>query len=179
MDFFKQNKVAGSIIIILVVLNIVLISMFWLRGFRHPDFSLRERPRIERPARMANFFQRELGLTSEQVEKFDQQRDAFFQKMKPIMKQIHDLRMQLTDAIFAAQPDENLVKNLVAQISDLDQKREMAIFDHIKQVRAICTPEQQGKLKDLMRDVMMHFRPYDGKEPMEPHAHMEERMHRR
>jgi len=177
MDFFKQNKVAGSIIIVLVVLNIVLITMFWFRGFRHPDYSFRERPRTERPARMANFFQHELGLTGEQVEKFDLQRDAFFKEIKPIMKQVRDLRMQLTDAVFAAQPDENLVKNLISQISDLDQKREMAIFDHIKQVRAICTPEQQGKLKDLMRDVMMHFRPEAGEERME--HHMDERMHRR
>lgn len=169
MDFFKQNKVAGTIIIVLVVLNVVLITMFWFRGFRHPDFSFRERPRVERPERMANFFQHELGLTGEQVEKFNQQRDAFFKQIKPIMKQIHDLRMQLTDAVFATQPDENLVKNLIAQLSDLDQKREMAIFDHIKQVRAICTSEQQGKLKELMRDVMMHFQPDARGDRMEHH----------
>jgi len=159
MDFFKKNKIAGAIIILLVVLNIVLITLFWLREFHHPNFAFRDTSRKDRPERTMRFFQHELGFTDEQVADFAEQRRIFFDEMKPIIKQIHDLRMELTDAIFADQPEEDRVRILIGQISELEQKREFAMFSHIKQVSALCTPEQQIKLKDLMRDVMIHNRP--------------------
>jgi Spy/CpxP family protein refolding chaperone len=159
MDFFRKNKIAGAIIIILVALNLVLLGLFWLRDFRHPEFSFRDRPGEERPERIMGFFRHELDLNQEQVGQFSEQRRLFFDEMKPIMKQIHELRVELTDAIFSDQPDENMVRSLITQISELEQKRELAMFNHIGQVRALCTPEQRLKLKDLMRDVMMHNRP--------------------
>jgi len=160
MDFFKKNKVAGSIIILLVILNIVLISLFWFREFRRPDFSYRrDLSGRERPERMIGFFQHELGFNTEQTTKFTELRQAFFEEMKPIMKQIHDLRMALNEAIFNEHPDENKVRDLISQISELEQKRELAMFNHIGQVRGICTAEQRLKLKNLMRDVFRHNRP--------------------
>ncbi len=159
MDFFKKNKVAGTIIILLVVLNIVLITMFWLREFRHPAFALRDLPRKDRPERMIGFFQRELELTDDQAAKYDTLRQAFFSEMQPIVKEIHNLRIGLTDAIFAENQDEAQVRGLINQIAELEKKRELTMFSHVNQVRAICKPEQRIKLKDLMRDVMIQIRP--------------------
>ena len=167
MDFFIKNKVAGSIIIILVILNVVLISLFWYREFRRPDIGFRDQPRSERPERIMGFVKQELGLTDEQAEQFTAQRRKLYDEMDPLLKQIHDLRMKLTEAIFADQPEKDTVYSLISRISATEQQREEAMFNHIQQLRAICSPEQQQKLRKLMREVMMHSRQEMHREPRE------------
>ena len=168
MDFFIKNKIAGSIIIILVVLNVVLISLFWYREFRRPDFRSRDKSRSERPERIMGFVKHELALTDKQAEQFSTQRRIFFDEMNPLMQQIHELRLKLTEAVFADQPSEDSVYSLINRITEIEQKREEAMFNHIQKLRTICTPEQQRKLKRLMREVMMHTRREMPHEPREP-----------
>jgi Spy/CpxP family protein refolding chaperone len=161
----------------MVVLNLVLLTLFWLREFRHPEPAIGKFPGKERPERIMGFFRHELDLTDEQVRKFTDLRQTFFGEMQPIVKQIHALRIELTDAIFSDQPEENEVRDLIAQISELEKERELAMFEHISHVRAICTPEQQVKLKDLMRDVMMHSRPDVRRDRMDRRPDMHNRRH--
>ena len=96
--------------------------------------------------------QREIGLSDEQAA---QMRRLRSEERKQAIRRRADLaiaRMELEEALDAPSVDEKLVGTRVRAVSDLQAAEVRARADRRLAMRKMLTPEQQGKLKQLMRE---------------------------
>lgn len=147
----KQNKskILLTIIGILLVANIALISFFLLKKDggkheKHPD----------RQTMIANFLKNEIGFSAGQL----QQYDTLSSKHKENIKVMFDSLKSSKDKQFKQLATGNFsdsVMNSVAEQSAGSQKMmELQMFNHLKNVRLLCTPEQLLKFDSLFVKVL-------------------------
>jgi Spy/CpxP family protein refolding chaperone len=108
------------------------------------------RERTHRPDGAA--LERQLGLSDEQAE---QLRRLRADERKQAIRRRADLaiaRLDLDEALDAPTVDEKLVATRVRAVSDLQAAEVRARADRRLAVRKVLTPEQQEKLRQLMRE---------------------------
>jgi Spy/CpxP family protein refolding chaperone len=99
--------------------------------------------------------QAELGLSAEQAAQLKKLRDD---GRKQAIRQRADLaiaRIDLEEAMDAPTVDEKLVAARVKAVSDLEASSLLARTNHRLAMRRVLTPEQQEKMKQLMRQGRM------------------------
>ncbi len=150
MDFLKRNRLFVIIIAILVVVNLTTIAVLF--------FSPRTGGRKSR-AEVVAFVERQLGLTDEQKRIFSDLREKHIQKMIAIAREQHELRRSMFDLLKQEHPDEAEVLRKADSLGQKETEIALETFDHFRQLRASCTPEQQKKLDAIMREVLRTIRP--------------------
>jgi len=96
--------------------------------------------------------QRELGLNDQQA---TQLRQLWSEERKQAIRRRADLaiaRMELEEALDAATVDEKLVESRVRAVSDLQAAAVRARADQRLALRKVLTPEQQQKMRQLVRE---------------------------
>lgn len=157
MDIFIKKRFIVWIIIILVILNLSTLAVIWffhIKGPRRPP----PMPPIG-PEQGMLLLDKELNLSETQVQKFKESRDRYFVESKPILDEIHRLKMEIMDEVFAPSPDPSKVKRIAKEIGEKQAKFEELLFDHFLSLREACNPEQEVKLKDLFRDLFEFTKP--------------------
>jgi Spy/CpxP family protein refolding chaperone len=147
----KQNrsKVFLSIIAILLVANIALVYFFLMKkdGEKPPK-------RTDRTAMIADFLKKEIGFDTVQL----QQYYALSNMHKDNMKKMFDSLRSSKDSQFAALTAGNFsdsVMNSTAEKSAVSQKiMELQMFNHLKNIRLLCTAGQQPKFDSLFVKVL-------------------------
>jgi Spy/CpxP family protein refolding chaperone len=150
MDFLKKNRLFVIIIAVLVVLNLVTISFMVL--------SPKPTERKSR-AEVVAFVERELGLTDAQKKIFSDLREKHMQKMTAIAREQHELRRSMFDLLKQESPDQDEVRRKADAIGQKETEVALETFDHFRQLRTSCTPEQQIKLDSIIREVLRTIRP--------------------
>ena len=147
----KQNrsKVFLTIIGILLVANIALVSFFLLKkdGRKHEK-------RPDRQTIIANFLKEEIGFSAQQLQEYD----TLSSKHKENIKTMFDSLKSSKDKQFKELAIGNFsdsVMNSVAGQSVVTQKNlELQMFNHLKNVRLLCTPAQLPKFDSLFSKVL-------------------------
>jgi protein CpxP len=147
MDLFTKNRFAFISIVILVVLNIITLTLLWIFHFRQP--SRVQPPFDRRAARVEKFLERELNLSSEQSMEFKNLRRQHFEATMVVMDEIRELKEKMMSEVFSKDPDSAVVKNLTEQIGNKEAEREWLLYKHFRELRDVCTPEQQIKLHEI------------------------------
>ncbi|MFV8358122.1 hypothetical protein ACNQGB_18305, partial [Flavobacterium sp. XS1P32] len=55
--------------------------------------------------------------------------------------------------------DEAKIEMFAIRISDNEYKMEMLRYDQVKELKAVCKPEQLAKFEDLVKEIRDYFRP--------------------
>jgi Spy/CpxP family protein refolding chaperone len=156
MDFFTKNKMLFWCVMILVVLNVVTLASFWLK-----------KPHPARPAGVGGqpngqgVMEEQLGLSPEQARTIEQLREEHFMRTRPLQEQRHRIRLHLLDEVFAPQPDEALIEELVAELGAKESEFERNLYMHFQELKDVCTPDQIKELKIMLRDLIERTRPRD------------------
>ncbi len=114
--------------------------------------------------------QRDLGLSDEQA---TQLRGIWSESRKAAIRRHADLsiaRMELEEALEAPSVDEKLVASRVRAVSDLQAAAVKARVDQRLALRKVLTPEQQQKMRSMMRGHLRDVR------QMPPRRRMQRRM---
>jgi hypothetical protein len=155
MDAFSKNKYLFWSVIILAVINIVLISMFWLNRPGHHNGPMPPMP-FERPMgdkdNMMNFIKHEIGLDADQEKKFDEESKAHFAKIDEITKKIGDKKAELIEATFLDNSIEDC-KKMASELGALHVEFENINIDHFNRLKSFCNDKQISKFKDMMKEV--------------------------
>ena len=142
----KQNrsKVFLTIIAILLVANIAMLTFFLMkkgngRNDKKPD----------RKAMIAEFLKKEIGFNQAQLQQYDTLSDKHRDNMKKMFENSRSSKdnqfKQLTSGNF-----NDSIMNSVANQSAASQKiMELQMFNHLKSIRMLCTPEQLPKFDSL------------------------------
>ena len=95
----------------------------------------------------------ELGVTEEQLGLIEEQRSKAWQVKKEMKEQIKDRKAVLKKELLREEVDRAKVDQLVAEISDLRDRKLRAHVDSILEIRSILTPEQFGEFQKKMESM--------------------------
>jgi periplasmic protein CpxP/Spy len=153
MDIFTRKHLAGWMIGLLVVINLVTLATLWLGVLWRPAAS--PPPRGDnRPDDVNRFLERELNLTVEQAAKLEDLRRRNAAAMQSIQEEIHRLKKAEVDELLAPRTDAARIDELAAEIGTKEAEKEKVLFSHLQDLMALCRPDQQEKLRSVMGELV-------------------------
>ncbi len=161
MDIFKQKQYLGFSVIILVFLNLTTLTLLWIG---RPELKAPHRePRnpIEQQNRVQRLLKKELGFDQIQTEYYLKLRREHREKMQQLSGEIRQLKRQMFDEVLQDNPQPFLSDSLLRLAQDKQAIIEQLTFQHFLDLKKLCKPQQQGKLKLLMKE-MFHQNPPRG-----------------
>ena len=158
MDIFKQQKYLKRTILILVLINIVLISFFVWREIK-PHHTPLLFPQNEAYHDVSTILKRELNLNQNQVSKLNEIRERYYLKEIDLKKKIKDLKDSMNDEMFKNDSHDIKIITLAEEISINEYKMEMLRYNQAKELKSICTPQQQLRFEALVKEIRDYFRP--------------------
>ena len=158
MDYFTNKKFVTWTIIILVALNVFTLSTIWLtKLFKqdpHPHaFQEERRPLVD------NFIERELNFSDDQIRKFEESRKKHAIQSKTLHDEVFIKKEILINELFNSEVDSLMILKLSEEIGMMQTELEMQNNSHILELKSICNPEQQEKLKFLFNEMLEKSRP--------------------
>lgn len=142
MRNFNKNT---WLIILLITLNLFSLGALWFsKGQSAPRMDKREHEK-----RVERYLQKELDLSDEQFEAMHKFRAAHFQEKKTLIKEIRKFKRAFLESIDQNTIDSIQIDRYVQKIGLLEEKKERQFVEHLKQLKTVCTPEQQQKLSKV------------------------------
>lgn len=108
-----------------------------------------------------------LSLTDEQKQKIAQMHAENGTKMRDLMRKRRDLSTQMKDVMFDADVNEAQIRAKRDEVRQVQEKLEDLRLNDFLAIRALLTPEQRLKLKDVK---IANNRPHEGDAPAGPGA---------
>lgn len=146
----KQNrsKVFLAIIGILLVANIALVSFFLLKK----DGGKREK-RPDKKAMISAFLKNEIGFDTVQLKQYDTLSDRHKENMKKMMDSLRSPKDLQFKELAAGGFSDSVMNSLAEQSATVQKAMELRMFNHLRKIRLLCTPEQQPKFDSLFGKV--------------------------
>jgi hypothetical protein len=146
----KQNrsKVFLAIIGILLVANIALVSFFLLKK----DDGKREK-RPDKKAMISAFLKNEIGFDTVQLKQYDTLSDRHKEKMKKMMDSLRTPKDQQFNELAASNFSDSAMNTMAGQSATSQKTMELQMFNHLKNIRLLCTPAQLPKFDSLFGKV--------------------------
>jgi len=171
LDMIKQKRMLQLTIALLVILNLTLIIFMIMNKPPRQDAGT---PQVG----LELFLQTELELSEGQMETLHNIRKQHFDNARPLLQSLADSLETLLAEAFKPVSDSSRVNELTRNISDIHIHMDLALYSHFAQLNALCTPEQQDRLKDLAGKLMpgnAQPPPPDGQGPEGRPPHPDER----
>lgn len=136
MSYFKNNNYLYLIIGLLILFNISLLSfLFFVRP-----------PHGNPPPRG---LARELGLNKEKSDQLVALIKTHFRENDKIRKQVEENRKQFIELLDQKNQLDSSVQIIIEDFLTIQKNREEAFANHYLDIKALCNPTQQQKLKEL------------------------------
>ena len=141
-----KNKVLVTIIGILLLANIAML-VFFISGMKKPENENRSE---QKPSHtMESFLQSRIGFNEQQIDQFNKLKDEHHQRLYPLFEDVRltkdEFFIRAKDSVSAAYLD-----SLALQIGEKQSILDRQVFETIRQVRSMCTPQQQIKFDSLL-----------------------------
>jgi periplasmic protein CpxP/Spy len=156
----SNNKSLIFIIAVLLLTNIAVLAYFlWLKK--------PEEKRVQgQKYGTTEMLQKEVGFSEEQLARYKQLKDKHWATIHPLFDEMRKAK----DSLFRLLGDPRANDSVINNISDLIGKKQKALdlqtFTHFKEVRTLCTPEQQPKYDSMVLRVIRKMgKPNRRKEP--------------
>ena len=139
-----KNNVLTWAVVVLIIANIVVITLFWLG---HRQIQRRQ----ETPA---DFLSHELGLDDKQKAQLHEFASQHHMESEKIRQHIKEARDHFFDLIKMPNVNPATKDSAANAIADNLKKLELLTFDHFQKVRMMCTPDQQVKFDKIINQVI-------------------------
>lgn len=145
----NRTKILTFLVGILLLTNIVLVVFFV--GNRRQE----KQPRRggDRSSVVREFLKDSIGFNEQQLAQYDELRQQNREIMRPLFEDLGNSKMAYYK--FINQPEGDSASQAAAALIGEKQKAlDMAFFNHFRQVRALCTPEQQPRYDSMVQHVI-------------------------
>ncbi len=143
-----KNKILILLVAVLLLTNIALLYFF----LNKPQHSKGGRP--DREAATAAFLEKEIGFSPQQLKQYDSLGKIQKEKMRTVFDTMRSSKEQMLKELAAA----NFADTAMAQAADhsaiKQREMELAMLQHFKSIRNLCTPQQQPKFDSLYYKMM-------------------------
>lgn len=144
----NRSKVFITIIGILLVANIALISFLLLKKDRG-----NHEKRTDRKTVIAGFLKNEIGFDAAQLQRYDTLSDRHKEHMKKMMDSLRTPKDRQFKELAAANFSDSVMNTIANQSAATQKVMELQMFNHLKNVRVLCTPAQLPKFDSLFGKV--------------------------
>lgn len=145
-NFFK------IVILVLLLINIATLTFMW---------STSQRPQNFQPSRpdVGEFLTQKLQLTEAQQKQFEALKQAHHEKVETLREKNKKLHNDFFDLLKQPNIDSTSINMAADAIVENQKAIEMATFYHFKEVRAICSPAQQKKFDEVIKEALRMMAP--------------------
>ncbi|MBC8052781.1 MAG: hypothetical protein H7Y13_06925 [Sphingobacteriaceae bacterium] len=158
METIKKNKWLSILIAVLVIANIATLSTFWILNRKSPE-NLRAAGRHEASLFIIN----ELNLNKDQQLIYKQLIAEHQSEMHDLRRKIRPLKNHFFSSIKDTVLTESAIIKMAAAIGEKEKEIQLATFNHFRELRKICTPEQKIKFDKIINQVMRMVAPPGGR----------------
>jgi Spy/CpxP family protein refolding chaperone len=145
MNAITKNKWFLFLLGFLFLANIALLLSFFVFGERSGSFK-----DTRSSQQGSGYLSKELQLSKAQDSAFSKMKEEHFKTMKPLWTEIK----QTKDSLFRQMNNPNLDDSAISAFTDrIAAKNKIAdelMFRHFRELRKLCTPEQQQKFDTLI-----------------------------
>jgi len=143
----SKQRILIIAVVVLVVLNIATLSFLWMSKYdKHKHRKMKHKPDVE------NYLVRRLNLSPEQADAFKIAREQHFKQTHELQRSLHDNRKRLTELL--SDTDTSQQNELLVNIRDQNIQIEKLNFQHLQNLRSICTDEQKLKFDSVIFKVV-------------------------
>ncbi len=141
------NKILAFFTVALLITNVVLVYFLWKdkRSNTHADKSKGDR---------GDWMVDELKLDEKQKVQHKEIKDAHFTRMKPVFDSITSAKSHLYKQLQEPKANDSLITLYTNAIGQQQSLISIYTYEHFQKMRAICTPEQQIKLDELIQKIV-------------------------
>lgn len=155
----KRHILLVWTIVALIVLNISTIATLLFHRFnndRSAEVKAYNGPGIDNSQEKfsGRYFRDYLGLTLEQMSRFHEFNPAFREKAREINIRLSTLRGKMLEELSSGNPNNDILDRLADSIGYEHSELKKITSGYYLNLRSICTPDQQLRLRDLFSDVL-------------------------
>ncbi|MEP0006037.1 MAG: periplasmic heavy metal sensor [Balneola sp.] len=156
MGLFENKRFTIISISVLVLLNLILIGL--VVG---PELGKRDRDRRDGDKR-SEYLAKKLGFSAEQKQTYDSLNTSHKTETKEIQQKIDEKRREMFRLTRVDGVSIETVDSLTTEIGMLVSNMEFRTYEHISNIRALCTPEQLQELDSLVQRMIKSRRDREG-----------------
>jgi len=146
----NKSKVFLSIIAILVIANIIMIALF----LQKKEAPVKQSYRQNKKAYITAFLQKDIGFDQQQLQQFDTLSNQHQERTSGMYEIIKGNKEEQFKQLVAGNFTDSTI-NAVADQSAATQKiMEVISFNHLKNLRLICKPDQLQKFDAMFGKVL-------------------------
>jgi Spy/CpxP family protein refolding chaperone len=145
----NRSKVLITIIGILLVANIALVSFFLLKK----DGGKPEK-RPDRKTMIANFLKEEIGFSTLQLQQYDSLSTGHSERIKNMFDSLRSNKDKQFKLLALANFSDSAMNHIAEQSGETQKMMELKMFNHLKKIRLLCTPEQLPAFDSLFVKVL-------------------------
>ena len=153
----KKNIILWAVII-LIIANVIMLSVFFMTRLHHDPHS------VQNPA---GYIERELEFDQKQKDEFHELHVQHHQETEGIQRDINKEEDSLFSLLKSNATDGNNKSLLIRELGFNKSQIDSLTFEHFKKLRALCNPQQQKKFDEIIQDVIKSIAPPPP--PMPPH----------
>lgn len=144
-----KNKSLIAIIIFLILTNIAMLIFFL---YLKPGKRMHSKEDS-----IASFLRKELSFNDKQLTNYNLLKDKHFQNIKPAFEDIRNAKDSLYNLLYQSNISDSLVKMKALIIGTKQTDLDVQMFNHFKNIRALCEPEQLPKFDSSFKKVVQRF----------------------
>lgn len=145
MGLFENKRFTVFSISILIVLNLILIGLIVGPKFGKKDYDRRDGDR------RSAYIAKKLGFTEDQKDTYDSLNVNHRQETRALQQKVDDKRREMFRLTQSKNASIEKADSLTSEIGLLVSDIEFRTYEHISNVRALCTPEQLVRLDSLVQ----------------------------
>ncbi len=146
----NKSKVFLTIIVILLIANIAMVLLFLLK--KDGDKHGKQRP--DRKTMIANFLKNEIGFSTEQLQQYDTLSTVHWENMKIMFDSLRSSKDKQFKELTSGNFSDSVINHVAGQSAVSQKIMELQMFNHLKNIRSICTPEQLPKFDSLFVKIL-------------------------
>jgi hypothetical protein len=155
-----NQKKYRLIVLLLIIVNVLIVFAWWYLDNDNPD-GQRKRQR-GREEFKKDFFESTLKLDSSQRCQFKQLNHSHFKSLGELNNDIDSLKLLIKDEIINPTRDEKRVKELFSEIVIKRTVIDTTIYNHFKQLRLVCHPDQVASFDSLTNSFFLKKERFPG-----------------
>jgi periplasmic protein CpxP/Spy len=145
----NRSKVFLVIIGILLIANIAILSFFLTRK---PEEKMVKRP--DRKTIISNLLKKEIGFDQQQLLRYDTLSNKHKEYMKEVFEKMKGVKETQFKQLAAGDFSDSVINNVADQSAASQKSMEMQMFNHVRNIRMLCKPDQLPKFDSLFGKVL-------------------------
>lgn len=145
----NRSKVFLLVIAILLVANIAMVTFFLMK-----KDGRRSEKRPDRKTMIAEFLKKEIGFTAAQLQQYDTLSTKHQENVKKMFESSRASKDKQFKELVAGDFSDSVINVVAGQSAELQKTMELQMFNHLKNIRMLCTSEQLPKFDSLFVKIL-------------------------